>query len=45
MRIETKAIHSGRQIDSVTGAVTTPIHLSTTYERDIDGTYTDGFHV
>ncbi|MCG7335071.1 aminotransferase class I/II-fold pyridoxal phosphate-dependent enzyme [Sporosarcina sp. ACRSM] len=43
MRFETKAIHVGRQVDSLTGAVTTPIHLSTTYERDIDGTYTDGF--
>ncbi|MCG1010783.1 PLP-dependent transferase [Salinicoccus sp. ID82-1] len=43
MRFETKAVHAGRQVDPVTGAVTTPIHLSTTYERAEDGTYTDGF--
>ena len=43
MRFETKAIHAGRQVDSVTGAVTTPMHLSTTYERPADGSYTHGF--
>lgn len=43
MRFETKAIHAGRQVDPVTGAVTTPLHLSTTYERSADGSYTDGF--
>ena len=43
MRFETKAIHAGRQVDPVTGAVTTPMHLSTTYERSADGSYTDGF--
>lgn len=43
MRFETKAIHAGRQVDPVTGAVTTPLHLSTTYERAADGSYTDGF--
>lgn len=43
MRFETKAVHAGRGIDPVTGAVTTPIHLSTTYERSEDGSYTDGF--
>lgn len=43
MRFETKAIHAGRQVDPVTGAVTTPIHLSTTYERSADGSYTNGF--
>lgn len=43
MRFETKAIHAGRQVDPVTGAVTTPLHLSTTYERSADGSYTGGF--
>src|SRR5690625_1565179 len=43
MRFETKAIHAGREIDPTTGAVTAPIHLSTTYERSADGSYTDGF--
>ena len=43
MRIETLAIHSGRNVDPATGAVTPPIHMSTTFERDPDGTYPDGF--
>mgnify|MGYP001283799623 FL=1 len=43
MRFEKKAIHSGRQVDRETGAVTMPIHLSTTYERNIDGSYTNDF--
>jgi cystathionine gamma-synthase len=43
MHFETKAVHAGRGIDPMTGAVTTPIHLSTTYERAEDGSYTDGY--
>jgi cystathionine gamma-synthase len=43
MRIETLAVHAGHSIDPATGAVATPIHLSTTFERDIDGTYSRGF--
>src|SRR5690625_1717116 len=43
MRFETKSIHVGRQVDKVTGAVTTPLHLSTTYERDADGSYPNEF--
>lgn len=43
MRFETKAIHAGREVDPTTGAVTTPIHLSTTYERSADGSYTNDF--
>lgn len=43
MHFETKAVHAGRGIDPMTGAVTTPIHLSTTYERSEDGSYTDGY--
>lgn len=39
MRLETLAVHAGRDIDSATGAVTPPIHLSTTFERSPDGTY------
>ena len=34
MRIETIAIHAGRTIDETTSAVTLPIHLSTTFERE-----------
>ncbi len=41
--LETVAVHAGRVADSATGAVMPPIHLSTTFERNADGTYTDGF--
>jgi cystathionine gamma-synthase len=43
MKIETLAVHAGRTIDRATGAVSAPIHLSTTFERDIEGTYSRGF--
>src|SRR5499427_11091072 len=43
MRIETQAVHAGRRIDPATGAVTPPIHLSTTFERGVDGDYPRGF--
>jgi cystathionine gamma-synthase len=43
MRIETLAVHAGHSIDAATGAVSAPIHLSTTFERDIDGSYSRGF--
>lgn len=39
MRIETLAVHAGLRVDPATGAVTPPIHLSTTFERDPDGSY------
>jgi cystathionine gamma-synthase len=43
MKIETLAVHAGHTIDPTTGAVAAPIYLSTTYERDIEGTYSRGF--
>src|SRR5215510_4757124 len=43
MRIETQAVHAGRRIDAATGAVTPPIHLSTTFERAAAGDYPLGF--
>lgn len=43
MKIETTAVHAGRRIDPATGAVTPPIHLSTTFERAPDGRYPRGF--
>jgi cystathionine gamma-synthase len=43
MKIETLAVHAGRHIDPVTGAVAAPIHLSSTFERDTDGEYSRGF--
>ncbi|MBP8292540.1 MAG: aminotransferase class I/II-fold pyridoxal phosphate-dependent enzyme [Caldilineaceae bacterium] len=41
--IETIAVHAGRRPDPATGAVMPPIHLSTTFERQADGSYTDGY--
>ncbi|MBD2230311.1 trans-sulfuration enzyme family protein [Phormidium tenue] len=41
--LETQAIHSGSSIDPATGALTAPIHLSTTFERDSDGSYPKGY--
>jgi cystathionine gamma-synthase len=43
MKIETIAVHAGHAVDSATGAVAAPIYLSTTFERDIEGTYSRGF--
>jgi cystathionine gamma-synthase len=33
MRIETTAVHAGAELDPVTGAVSPPLHLSTTFEH------------
>ena len=43
MKIETLAVHAGQRIDPATGAISAPIHLSTTFERDVEGTYSRGF--
>jgi cystathionine gamma-synthase len=40
---DTQAVHSGRGIDPTTGAITAPIHLSTTFERSGDGSYPHGY--
>ena len=42
-RFETLAVHAGHGVDAATGAVTEPIHLSTTFERAADGSYPHGF--
>jgi cystathionine gamma-synthase len=42
MHIETIAVHAGHSPDPTTGAVTPPIHLSTTFERETDGQYRGG---
>lgn len=42
-RLETLAVHAGHGVDASTGAVTEPIHLSTTFERDADGSYPRGY--
>jgi cystathionine gamma-synthase len=44
MKIETLAVHAGREPDSATGALREPIHLATTFERDEDGTYPRGYY-
>jgi cystathionine gamma-synthase len=41
--IETLAVHAGHQIDPGSGAVMPSIQLSTTFERNADGSYTHGF--
>jgi cystathionine gamma-synthase len=43
LRFETLAVHAGHGVDPATGAVTPPIHLSTTFERAADGTYPHGW--
>jgi cystathionine gamma-synthase len=42
MKFETLAVHAGQEIDRATGAVTPPIHLSTTFERAPGGEYPGG---
>ena len=42
MRIETLAVHGGHAVDPSSGAVTPPITLSSTFERDPDGGYRSG---
>ncbi|MCP1728454.1 cystathionine gamma-synthase [Natronospira proteinivora] len=39
---DTLAIHQGRSVDPATGAITPPIHTSTTFQRDADGEYRRG---
>jgi len=43
MRPETIAIHAGQSVDLASGAIATPICLSTTFERAGDGTFSSGF--
>jgi cystathionine gamma-synthase len=41
--METRAVHAGRHVDPATAAVSSPIYLSTTFERGADGKYPLGF--
>ncbi len=43
MEIETLAVHAGHRIDPATRAVAPPIYLSTTFERQPDGSYPEGY--
>ena len=42
-QLETLAVHAGAEPDPATGAITPPIHLTTTFERDADGSYPHGY--
>lgn len=39
----TRCVHAGAAPDPATGAIASPIHLSTTFERDADGGYRRGY--
>lgn len=43
LKPETLAVHAARSPDPATGAVSPPLHLSTTFERAPDGSYPQGF--
>ncbi|HUP49670.1 MAG TPA: aminotransferase class V-fold PLP-dependent enzyme [Thermoanaerobaculia bacterium] len=43
MHFETIAIHAGMHVDRETGAIAPPIHLSTTFERSVEGDTPRGF--
>jgi len=43
MKLETLAVHAGREPDPATGALREPIHLATTFERGPDGNYPHGY--
>jgi cystathionine gamma-synthase len=43
VKIETIAVRVGRDIEPATGEVAPAVHLSTTYERDVDGGFSRGY--
>lgn len=43
MKTETIAIHAGNHTDKSSGAVIQPITLSTTFERNVDGSFSEGY--
>jgi len=43
VHVDTASVHAGRRTDPATGALSLPIHLSTNFEREADGTYPRGF--
>lgn len=43
VKIETIAVRVGRDIEAATGGVAPAVHLSTTYERDVDGEFSRGY--
>lgn len=43
MKIETVSVRVGREVEQTSGDVTPAIHLSTTFERDADGSFSRGY--
>jgi len=43
VKLETLSVHTGRGVDPVTGEVSPSIRMSTTFERDVDGSFSRGF--
>jgi cystathionine gamma-synthase len=43
MKLDTLAVHAARHPDAATGAVAQPLHLSTTFLREPDGSYAHGY--
>ena len=43
MKIETIGVRVGRDIEPATGEVAPAVHMSTTYERDVDGEFSRGY--
>jgi cystathionine gamma-synthase len=43
VKIETISVRVGRDIEPATGEVSPAVHLSTTYERDVDGEFSRGY--
>src|SRR5262245_62100832 len=43
VKLETLSVRVGRDVDAASGAVTPPLHTSTTFERDADGEYPRGY--
>jgi cystathionine gamma-synthase len=43
VKIETISVRVGRDIEAATGEVAPAVHMSTTYERDVDGEFSRGY--
>ena len=43
MKIESISVHAGQEIECGFGALTKPIYLTSTYERNADGSYPHGY--
>jgi cystathionine gamma-synthase len=43
VKIETISVRVGREVEAATGEVAPAVHLSTTYERDVDGEFSRGY--